>query len=209
MRYIVVVFALLSLGILPLAAQDDDIELETFESADKYFTFEYPADWFVNEQAGAVLLTTSDELMDSILENLEVPVPDDDDMILTWLIMPHDFLSLLGIGIESESLDDLTLDFLNFMNTETANNINEPEIIIITSETDEDITYEIGQLTFASSGDRESMVLTYRINEEITSFVIAAAAPASLTQHQTTIYKMLISAEYTGTVDDLIASLSE
>jgi len=200
---------LITMMALPIMthAQDDDMEREIFESEDENFTFEHPAEWLVNELSAAFIITNSEAIMDSIIEGEDPPEPESGDLVMTLLIMPSDFLPLLGI--EGETLDELAMSLLDFTSAEADTITTEPDIITIIAEDDDNLTYDIGYLTFVSSEGDDGMLAIYRINDDITGIAIVAAVLDELEQHQATIYDMLISANYDGTVDDLIATLSQ
>lgn len=64
---LVLMFALVFLiGAVPVFARQADEEIETYVSDDGLLTFEYPADWIVEEDLPFALLANTDEALQNL-----------------------------------------------------------------------------------------------------------------------------------------------
>jgi|GEM_PF-2327137 len=199
-----ILISFIPMQIYALAQGDDEIELTTFESEDENFTFEYPAEWFVTEETGAAQLATTQAIYEAFRDGEDTPLLEAEEILMTFFIMPDEFLQLLGA--DGETLDELANDMLTLLNDPDTIEITSPaEIITYQPDEDDDTEYEFGQIMIMDQ--QHGLIIVYPITEDITGFAIVATTEDGIDTHSTTIYDMLISAEYTGTIEELTETL--
>jgi hypothetical protein len=185
--------------VVPVQAQKDEVEFTEFTSDDESIHIAYPEDWFIYEElllSNTVILTNNED----IFETTGSLNPDDGDLLYTMVILTEESLSILGLEIPAETVDeDLTafaleniLDPYYGLNGEqwAEDDIEIGEIMHI--EVNEDFELESVILIQPNT---QSVNFMYRVDEVIV-LVSVSLFGGDITEIEETIYEIAASFEY-------------
>jgi hypothetical protein len=219
MKKVLFLLALLALVSLPLAAlaQDEEIELAEYVSEDGFLTVSYPAEWVSEPQTDfpGVLFGSSQEALDRTNENEPTEAGD---AAAGVILFPNDFLGLLGVEMTPDLTQaDLTIALAESLTASEESTdpaaTPDPEAEAVTTgepieiELEDEETITIVPVTDEELG-QAGFIVAYPVGEGITLIGIGNAHGEDYDDElQQLLLDIVLSAEYTGTPEDLLASM--
>jgi hypothetical protein len=207
---------LMSLSSLALAqAQDEEEDWVLFEDESGLFTVEHPSDWFAlgDEEVPGITLSNDEALLDPAAADQEA---ESGQIRIQAAFFPTDFLALMGVALDDESLseaDKLTLITQTLMtNAQDPNSTPDPESgdpvfgEAFELELEDETLLALIPVT-QESNNAEGYFTAFEVAEGIYVIANIGAFTDEMTDETRDLaIEILKSIEFTGTVEDLMAA---
>jgi hypothetical protein len=203
--YFLGLLIVLALVLTPLSVLAQDDEFEDFESEDGLLTLSYPAGWLTEEDT-EFLPTFMAGTTENAIEQMQADVtkPESGDLLLFVMILPTDFLNMMGAELEPDmSLTDLTTMIgTMFLSPEDPEAGNMPEFEDAEEiELDDDVT--IGQMAFADDY-AQGVFMMRKLSDDLLVVSLAGTAVGEFSEDIAALGEHAVaSVAYAGTSEDI------
>jgi flagellar biosynthesis regulator FlaF len=198
---------------LTVLAQGDEMEWEEFVSEDELLIFSYPKGWFV-ESAGediplpAYQIANSEEALERLMAE-EDTSPEAGDVGLIVLVIPADFLALLGVEIPEDATEtDLAVALVTSLNAPDSEDEEAPEIgePVEVELTDELVAGSVP--VFDAAMKQESVFTVFALEDGVLVVSWVGAPEGELTEELIALgQEFAASIAYAGTGEDLMNAM--
>lgn len=201
-----ILIALFIVQAWPALAQEDD--WQEYISDDGYLTASYPPDWVVGEAPDllGVRFASNQAALDRA-DDTESVIPESGDLVASIIVLPVDLLAVLGVEATTDtSQEELTLALADAATGDSDN----PDVLQlgdpIEVELEDDETIIIAPITGADLNQAGFIVAW--INDGIAVIGIASGFDAEFDDEaQATLLEIILTTEYSGSAEDLMASM--